>query len=53
MRAEVLADNGPDDYYGAFGRQIWTAAGTVSIGPHPPLPYWYVKPGQNLRLLPI
>jgi len=53
MRAEVLADNGPDDYYGAFGRQSWTAAGTVSIGPHPPLPYWYVKPGQNLRLLPI
>jgi hypothetical protein len=33
-------------YSGAFGPQTWTNTNGVTIGPHPPLPYWYVKPNQ-------
>lgn len=36
-------------YDGAFGRQTWTNTGGATIGPHPPLPYWYRKPGQRRR----
>jgi hypothetical protein len=40
---------------GAFGRrQTWTPnGGTLRLSPHPPLPYWYVRPGQTTRSLVI
>lgn len=36
-------------YSGSAGRQIWTPTNTPTMGPHPPLPYWYVKPGRAPR----
>lgn len=33
-------------FHGAAGRQFWTNTNGATIAPHPPLPYWYVKPGQ-------
>jgi hypothetical protein len=43
-----------DDYFGKFGEQFWTAAGT-QLGLHPPLPYSYARPpviknNANLRI---
>lgn len=34
-------------HHGALGRQVWTNTNGVTIGHHPPLPYWYEKPGQR------
>lgn len=31
-------------FHGAAGRQTWTNTNGVTIGHHPPLPYWYPKP---------
>jgi hypothetical protein len=42
-------DNGGDVYYGKFGVQTWGNVNAANMGPHPPLPYWYVKPGQVIR----
>lgn len=47
------ADEVGENYYGAFGQQNWTDINGVTIGHHPPLPYWYQKPGQNPRVLTI
>lgn len=33
--------------------QSWTNTGGVSLGKHPPLPYWYVKPTQYLKNLAV
>lgn len=38
-------------YHGGAGRQTWTNTNGVTTGPHPPLPYWYVKPGQRAPLI--
>lgn len=40
-------------YFGAAGRQTWTSTNGVTTGPHPPLPYWYVKPDQTIRNLTV
>jgi hypothetical protein len=40
-------------FHGKFGRQTWTNTNGVTIGAHPPLPYWYRKPGQYRRVLTI
>lgn len=40
-----------EDFYGRAGIQSWAAAGTPAAGPHPPLPYWFVRPNQTKRLL--
>lgn len=39
-------DENNEIFHGAFGRQTWTNTNGVTTGDHPPLPYWYVKPGQ-------
>lgn len=40
--------NAGDDSSDVFVRnpQTWENVNGVTIGPHPPLPYWFVKPGQ-------
>lgn len=38
-------------YHGAAGRQTWTNISGVTTGPHPPLPYWYKRPGDSTRML--
>ena len=40
------ADDGGEIYHGSAGRQTWTNTNGVTTGPHPPLPYWCVKPNQ-------
>lgn len=50
---ESRGDRGTEVYHGKFGRQTWANTNGVTTGPHPPLPYWYVKPGQTQRQLVI
>lgn len=45
--------NDPYETYSDYGGQTWTNNGAATTGPHPPLPYWYVKPGQNNKVLTI
>lgn len=40
-------------HYGSLGIQTWANTNVVTTGPHPPLPYWYEKPGQYRRVLTI
>lgn len=40
-------------FHGALDRQIWSNINGVTIGPHPPLPYWYRKPEDISRTLVI
>jgi hypothetical protein len=35
------------------GLQVWENVNGVGMGPHPPLPYWYVNPLQRKSLLPF
>ena len=54
FRKHPFLDEIGEVYYGAgAGAQTWTPTGTPTIGAHPPLPYWYVKPGQTESLLTI
>lgn len=46
-------DDPSEVFHGALGRQTWTNTNGVTTGRHPPLPYWYVKPGQVIRNLTI
>jgi hypothetical protein len=34
---------GDDVEWGMSGKQTWTNTGSVILGPHPPLPYWYAS----------
>lgn len=34
-------------------RQVWTNVAGATTGFHPPLPYWYVKPGQKISQLVV
>jgi len=43
---ESRGDRVGEVYHGRFGRQTWTNTNGVTIGAHPPLPYWYARPGQ-------
>jgi len=43
----------PSEVFHGVARQTWTNTNGVTIGPHPPLPYWYVKPGQTARILTV
>lgn len=36
-----------------IGPQKWTNTNTATVGPHPALPYWFVRPWQNLQPLVI
>ncbi len=47
------ADEIGEVFHGALGRQVWTNTNGVTIGPHPPLPYWYVRPAEPRRLLTV
>lgn len=38
-------------YFGAGGIQTWTNTNVATLGPHPPLPYWYIKPTVNRQLI--
>lgn len=42
-------NQGTEVYPGGKGRQVWTNVNAVTTAAHPPLPYWYVKPGQTMR----
>lgn len=46
-------DEVSENYVGHLGRQVWTNHNGVTTGHHPPLPYWYEKPGQRRRVLTI
>ena len=46
-------DNLNEVFHGAAGRQTWANINGVTIGHHPPLPYWYEKPGQRRTTLTI
>lgn len=43
----------PNEIFSSAGQQIWSNVGVATIGQHPPLPYWYVRPGQVIRNLVI
>lgn len=44
-------DEASEIYHGGLDRQTWTNVNGVTTGPHPPLPYWYEKPGQRRTTL--
>lgn len=52
LRQHPTAPLGEDFHIGA-GKpwQSWGNGGGVTIGPHPPLPYWYSKPRPSMRPL--
>lgn len=52
FRKQPNMDELGEVYYGGKV-QTWAPTGTPTIGFHAPLPYWYVKPGQNERVLMI
>lgn len=54
FRKNRVTGEGGDVYVGA-GQQMqsWTNVNGVTIGPHPPLPYWYANPRQRKTLLPF
>lgn len=39
--------------YSAAPIQTWVNNNAVSLGAHPPLPYWYARPGQTRRKLVV
>jgi hypothetical protein len=45
--------NDPIETYSSGAENTWTNTGSATLGPHPPLPYWYVKPNQTQTLLTI
>lgn len=53
VHPDSRGDQPGEVFHGKFGRQTWSNTNGVTIGPHPPLPYWYVKPGQTLRPLMV
>lgn len=53
FRKSPTFDELPEIYYGAKGIQAWTNTNAVIVGEHPPLPYSFVRPGQNKRILMI
>jgi hypothetical protein len=40
-------------YFGGLGRQTWSNLGGATLGPHPPLPYWYRNPLDFIRSVPV
>ena len=51
FRAHTLTGEGQDVYFGPTGVKSWADVNGASVGAHPPLPYWYQKPGQRKRQL--
>jgi hypothetical protein len=39
--------------FGRLGRQTWSNVGGATLGPHPPLPYWYRNPLDFIRSVPV
>lgn len=52
LRKHPTCEDAGEIAWGAKGKQTWINNG-VTTGPHPPLPYWRAKPGQNKRVLMI
>lgn len=46
-------DESGEVYAGYAGRQAWVNTNGATISHHPPLPYWYEKPGQRRTTLII
>jgi hypothetical protein len=46
------SDDG-NEVYARNGVQTWTQSGSPTVGPHCPVPYWYVKPRQTERILTV
>lgn len=53
LRKHPTNEEAGEVWSGGKGKQTWTNTNGAVIGPHPPLPYWYAKPGQNKRLLTV
>lgn len=55
FRKDLSSDtfDNEEDFLSIPGTEIITNTNGVTVGPHPPLPYWYVKPGQVIRNLTI
>lgn len=56
LRKAVSSDRDDESevyFRGPFGKRTWTNVGSTTVSHHPPLPYWYVKPEQNERVLTI
>jgi hypothetical protein len=53
MRSGPLVETSNESFQGKFTRRTWVNTNSVTTGPHPPLPYWYAKPGQTKRLLRV
>lgn len=51
MRAHETRGDGSDLYFSRFPPSSWVNTNGATISYHPPLPYWYVKPGQTVRNL--
>lgn len=49
------ADEIGEVFHGALGRQTWVNTnGVKTLQPeHPPLPYWFARPNQNIRNLTV
>lgn len=49
---DSTSDNAEEVYFGQLGgAQTWAAVASPALGQHPPLPYWYKKPGQNQQIM--
>lgn len=41
---DTTFDNLDETYFGTYAPPNWVNTNAVSLGPHPPLPYWFQKP---------
>jgi hypothetical protein len=56
FRKDLSSDtfDNEEDFLGGIGiGEVLTNTNGVTVGPHPPLPYWYERPRQSRRVLTI
>jgi hypothetical protein len=53
LRSDPILNDPRDNYIRNSNWQAWTNNNGVTLGPHPPLPYWYVRPSQTISQLVI